>query len=355
MLKKSLWGVALATVASLALLMTPSISDAQRGARGGARAGGWSGGRGWNGGNNWGGRGWDGGWNRGWNRGWGWGGFGTGLALGYGLGNWGDGYYGGYSYPYYSYPYYGGYSTPYYSSDYSYPAYTYSAPMYTDQSNMGYYGATGFQQQTNPNAVDLTVFVPDPNAQIWFENHQTQQTGTVRQFQSTVSPGQNYNFHIKARFMENGKPVDLTKDVQAQAGQHVTVNFGNAQGSNQGYQGAENLQQMPAGNVPFYGNEQGYYGNNQLNAPPQGQQPLFNNRPGTTVPNQGNLNNQNVQPGRTGTPTPGNQGATINTRPGTTSNGATINTTPGANTGGANNTEGTNAGSNSQGGNLPGR
>lgn len=303
MLKKSLWGIALCAAASLTLLLTPATSDAQR-RGGGGRGGSWSGGRGW-------GRGdWDRG--RGW--GWGWGGFGTGLALGYGLGNWGrgDGYYGGYSYPYYS----GYYSTPYYSYDYSYPAYAYSTPMY-DQSN---YGAANFQQQqTNPNAVDLTVYVPDPNAQIWFENHQTQQRGTVRQFESTATPGRTYNFHIKARMMQNGKPVEVTRDVQAQAGQHVTVNFGNAQGG-QGFQGADNLQQMPAGNVPFYGNEQNYYGNNQFNVPPQGsrdnrqfenQPGTFNNQPGTITNQQrGNLNNQANRPGTTTNQTPSNQGTT---------------------------------------------
>jgi uncharacterized protein (TIGR03000 family) len=378
MLKKSLWGIALCTVASLGLLLTPDTSQAQRrGGGGGGRGGSWSGGRSWNGGN------WNGGWNRGWdgNRGWNWGGFGAGVALGYGLGNWGYGgwgypYYGGYSSGYSSYPYYGGYySTPYYSYDNSYPAYTNGSPTYYDQSTystqqqqMGYYGAGNVQQPANPNAVNMTVFVPDPNAQIWFENHQTQQRGTVRQFESTVQPGQMYNFHIKARFMQNGQPVDVTRDVQGQAGQRVTVNFGNAQG---GQSGAENLQQMPNNaNVPLYGNgQQGYYGNNQFNTNPavvpgnrqiENRSDTFNNQQTERNLNQqqternlnqGNQNNPATHPGQTGNQTPPNVNQNVPPNPnqgtGTNNPGTTNNPTPG--------TQGTNAGNNSQGGTQPGR
>jgi uncharacterized protein (TIGR03000 family) len=222
MLKKSLWGIALTAVASAALVLTPATSEAQRG-RGGS--GGRGGGGNWNrGGGNWNRGGGD--WNRGWNNnGWAWG-LG-GFGLGYALGSYG-GYYG-------SSPYY-------YGSDWSQPYYSYdTSNMYYQQPNnaqvpsSGYYGTADaggyYQQPANQNTADFTVRVPDPNAQIWFQNYQTQQRGTVREFESsTLQPGQPYTFHIRARFMQNGQPVDLTRDVQAQAGQHVNVDFINVQG-----------------------------------------------------------------------------------------------------------------------------
>jgi uncharacterized protein (TIGR03000 family) len=274
MLKKSLWGIALCTVASVALLLTPATSEAQRGGRGGGGRGG--GGGSWNrGGGSW-NRGGD--WNRG--RGWGWGGFGTGVAIGYGLGNWGYGYGGYYGSPYY-------YGSDYYSA----PTYYYQQPTYVvpQQGYYGNYDASGFQPQavqqpqTDPNAAEFTVTVLDPNTQIWFQDHQTQQRGTVREFESPgLQPGQTYTFQIRARVMQNGQPVDQFRKVQAQAGQHVTVDFSNPDNANTLQSNPENIQ-APRSNVPA---------NRQQNAP-------ANQR---VVPlNQGINNNQaptNVTPDR---------------------------------------------------------
>jgi len=168
--------------------------------------------------------------------------------LGYGLGNWGWGW----GYPYYG-GYYGGYySTPYYSvSDYYSPGSTYySSPNYYYQQftynavpQSGYYGNVDnstVQQQLDPNAADFTVMVPDPNAQIWFENYQTQQRGTLREFESApLQRGKSYTFQIHARFNKNGHMVDQVRNVPAQAGQHVTVDFNQAN---------PNAEQLPAAN-----------------------------------------------------------------------------------------------------------
>jgi uncharacterized protein (TIGR03000 family) len=252
MLKKSFWCIVLTSIAGLALLLTPAISEAQRGGRGGRGGGGrtWSsgGGRTWSGG----GRTWsNGNWNRGWdgrwegNRGWGWGGFGAGLALGYGLGNWGGGgypYYGGYySDNGYSYPYYSDYSyEPYYTTDPStiyYYQQTYPSTQDT-YAGQAYYGTAqtsgAARQPANPNDIDVIVRVPDPNAQVWFDNYQTKQRGMVREFESgPLQPGKTYTYHLKAQWHENGQTKTQTKDVEVQPGQPVTVDFGNS--ANQTY------------------------------------------------------------------------------------------------------------------------
>jgi len=268
MLKKSLWSIALCAIASMALFLTPETSYGQRG-RGGRGGGGGSAWRG--GGSAW--RGGGGAWRGGYyGRGWGWGGFGTGLALGYGLGGWwgypGWGYGGYYGSPYY---YGGDYYAPGYST-YSAPTYYYAQPAY-GATQQGYYG--NYQQpsvqQTDPNAADFTVLVPDPNAQIWFQDHQTQQRGTVREFESSgLQPGQTYTFQIRTRFMQNGQPVDQVRKVQAQAGQHLTVDFnnpGNVQGN----------QPTGTGNTPEHRNTGPAAANTQQAVPP--------NQPGAT--NQG--------------------------------------------------------------------
>jgi len=72
----------------------------------------------------------------------------------------------------------------------------------------------------------FVVHVPDPNAEIWFQNYKTQQRGTVREYESpALNPGKTYTFHLRASWMQNGRPVEQTQDIQARPGQHVNVVF----------------------------------------------------------------------------------------------------------------------------------
>lgn len=207
--------------------------------RGGGHDGGWHGG------------GRDGGW-----RGDGWGrGFSFGFYPGYGLG---FGYNtGGY------YPYYGRYYSPWYST-YAWPGtYDYSWYSYPSYANYGYYtsptyygntyypsmmgttyantGTTGYEGAyeseeglggTNPNAVSVDVRVP-ANAELWFNGDKTQQRGTFRQFVSPpVDPGKSYTYDIRAKWTDqNGKEVDQNRTITVHAGDHLTVNLMNRQGT----------------------------------------------------------------------------------------------------------------------------
>jgi uncharacterized protein (TIGR03000 family) len=84
-------------------------------------------------------------------------------------------------------------------------------------------------EQANLTTVDVTVRVPDPNAEIWFDNYQTHERGLVRQFQSEgLQPGETYTFHIRARWVENGQLVERHRDVPARAGQLLSVDFNSA-------------------------------------------------------------------------------------------------------------------------------
>jgi uncharacterized protein (TIGR03000 family) len=186
MTKKSWYSIAL-LAAGVGLLLTPETSQAQR-------------------------RWWRGGWSGGY-------GYGQpyygGLGSGYGW----YGYPGGYgsspysSYRWGGYPVYGGYYGNYQ------PGYSGTAP------GAGYDSETAGQSATQSGA-GFVVRLPAPNAEVWFGDYKTQQQGTVRRFESgALEPGQPYTFHVRARWMREGQPVDQTRDVQAQAGQTVTVDF----------------------------------------------------------------------------------------------------------------------------------
>jgi uncharacterized protein (TIGR03000 family) len=175
-MKKCMCGIALLAAAGLGVLLTPDTSQAQR--------------RGWRGG-----------------------GYYSQPYYG-GYGGYGSGY--GWTpdsgYQWGGYPGYGGYY------GYAQPGY------YGTAQGAGYYAGTG--QPATQSGAGFLVRVPDPNAEVYFGDHKTQQQGTVRRFESAeLKPGQPYTFHVKALWMQDGQPVEQTRDVQAQAGQTVTVDF----------------------------------------------------------------------------------------------------------------------------------
>jgi uncharacterized protein (TIGR03000 family) len=120
-------------------------------------------------------------------------------------------------------PYYGagyGYAPNYYNGPPSYavdPGVNYAQPQ-----SSPYYGNPAMAQQT----ANMTVLLPAPNAQVWFDNTPTSQQGVERVFHSpSLAPNQNFTYTIRAHWMENGQPVDQERQVVVQAGKNVTVNF----------------------------------------------------------------------------------------------------------------------------------
>ena len=171
----------------------------------------------------------------------GYGGYGYG-GYGYGRGYYGYGYGPGYYYGYGSYPSYTAqaspynYNTPAYygngmSAYYAQPSYT-SAPSYSTTPGSVNYANNGpntaVPQPANANVAVFVVRAPDANARVWFQDYQTHETGTVREFESSnLQPGKTYMYHIRARWIQNGQPLEATRDVPVQAGQTVAVDFSN--------------------------------------------------------------------------------------------------------------------------------
>lgn len=78
---------------------------------------------------------------------------------------------------------------------------------------------------TRTAPVYLDVRVP-ANAEVMVETEKTTQTGSRRSFISPpITPGRSYVYDIKAKWMENGKEVVLTRKVDVRAGQQVVVDF----------------------------------------------------------------------------------------------------------------------------------
>jgi uncharacterized protein (TIGR03000 family) len=135
---------------------------------------------------------------------------------------------------------------PYYGDSY-YP------PSYYDVGSAGYYdmGSPGYAMLETP--IPYRSFYPpmpadvtQPNqsaaapadtkahvrlvvpadAEVWFDGEKTSQTGTAREFVSPpLTLGTDYAYEIRARWMENGKPVDQTRSVTVRAGSLTIVNF----------------------------------------------------------------------------------------------------------------------------------
>jgi uncharacterized protein (TIGR03000 family) len=72
----------------------------------------------------------------------------------------------------------------------------------------------------------LTILVPAPNAEVFLSGVSMDSAGEQRTFQSPpLEVGADYQYVVKARWMEGGQMVEQTRDVPVQAGQQVTVDF----------------------------------------------------------------------------------------------------------------------------------
>jgi uncharacterized protein (TIGR03000 family) len=130
-------------------------------------------------------------------------------------GYYGGGYFAGYPYAAPAIPSYGA-TAP---AAYSYGASAPSAPA-------DYYsGAYPTAAQARDSKAHIRLIVP-AGARVWFGNAATQQTGTVRDFDSPeLTPGKDYSYEVKVRWTENGKEVTRTREVAVSAGLSATVDF----------------------------------------------------------------------------------------------------------------------------------
>ena len=79
--------------------------------------------------------------------------------------------------------------------------------------------------------INLTVSVPDANAQVWIQHTPMTATGTERAFVSPpLEPGKSYDYELIARWYDTtGKEHADTRQVRLEAGQTARVSFGEVQ------------------------------------------------------------------------------------------------------------------------------
>jgi uncharacterized protein (TIGR03000 family) len=127
-----------------------------------------------------------------------------------------SGYWGGYSdYGYGQGGYYPGYDTPYYGNPYGVPG-----------VSGGYGNVPMPPAATSGKNAQIDVFVPDPNAEVWIDDFATTSRGMTRYLDSPdLVPGAQYSYTIKARWNQNGQPVNAQVTVPVGPGAQVVVDF----------------------------------------------------------------------------------------------------------------------------------
>lgn len=149
---------------------------------------------------------------------------------GYGWGNrpwysgeWGYGqaYYPGYAGSWSNAPQYSGPSATYYGEGTTEDYYT--TPSGTSSGYQGqWYGAPS-AGMNNQALINLRV---PPNAEVYFDDQKTTQTGTFRSFISPpLNPNQDYVYHVRVHWMQDGRAVDKTRRIDVHAGDHLFVNL----------------------------------------------------------------------------------------------------------------------------------
>jgi uncharacterized protein (TIGR03000 family) len=145
------------------------------------------------------------------------------------------GYYGGDNGGYYGGPVVGrGYRGGYYGGDnggyYGGPSYGYRGPGYFPGSGVVVVGeTTGYQSNyyapSNDMTVSIDVRVP-ANAQVFFDDEPTRQSGELRTFTTpTLSGDRSYHYTVRAKWEENGKPVERKQTIEFRTGRRVVVDF----------------------------------------------------------------------------------------------------------------------------------
>jgi|SRR5579883_414801 len=72
----------------------------------------------------------------------------------------------------------------------------------------------------------VSVKVPQPYAEVLVDGKKTQQIGTDRTFVSPpLEAGQKYRYTVTARWLENGRVVEMSQDATGIAGEVVRVDF----------------------------------------------------------------------------------------------------------------------------------
>jgi uncharacterized protein (TIGR03000 family) len=134
--------------------------------------------------------------------------------------------------PYWGYPYgYYGPRYPIFAPGYYAPAYVAPAAPAIDAAPVEEAPTPKVAEPRLPKErpadtkVHVTVRAPK-DAEVWFGEQKTRQTGALRQFVSpSLTPGQDYAYEVVARWTEGGKEVVQTRRIAVSVGSWNVVDF----------------------------------------------------------------------------------------------------------------------------------
>jgi uncharacterized protein (TIGR03000 family) len=87
------------------------------------------------------------------------------------------------------------------------------------------HAAPAVAEAVPPGAAVLRVRVP-ADAEVWVADHQTAQQGSFRVFLTPpLQEGRNLSYDLRARWIENGKQVEYTRNVPVFPGDRLTIDF----------------------------------------------------------------------------------------------------------------------------------
>jgi uncharacterized protein (TIGR03000 family) len=76
-----------------------------------------------------------------------------------------------------------------------------------------------------PSPAAITVNVP-AGARIWFDGHETAQTGAERAFASPpLPPGREFTYQVRVQWRDGERVVERTRRLVVRAGDHIGLNY----------------------------------------------------------------------------------------------------------------------------------
>ena len=95
----------------------------------------------------------------------------------------------------------------------------YAAGQAPSQFRQSFYLDPALQQTAR-----FTIMLPNEDAEIWFDNAPTKLRGRERVFNTPIIQGDG-TYTIKARWMENGQPIERERRIVVRGGQAHVVDF----------------------------------------------------------------------------------------------------------------------------------
>ncbi|HJZ95891.1 MAG TPA: TIGR03000 domain-containing protein [Candidatus Solibacter sp.] len=121
------------------------------------------------------------------------------------------------------------YSPSWYDYGYSYDTgprnYTYGTPTYNYQSAYPSESTSGMTPAVQGTRVLATIRLPGADAQLWIEGKEMGAGGLARSFVSPPLEQGTYTYTFRAKWTENGKQMDQTREVKVRPGDRIAVDF----------------------------------------------------------------------------------------------------------------------------------